>query len=176
MLKEWRPVEMHAKTQTVVDPSLGCGSLGFEVVAIDVNYNGSLQVFSVGDALVVAGAFCTQDDDDGRDFDEEPPQALLDAMTAVAEAETVLVGTVNCPSGTLACLPSTASGKPFCSAMLSGAAVHVDLEVECGTLGRTEFDGPPESDRAVGECQSSCRFLWLAYESILPASLLATAS
>ena len=28
----------------------------------------------------------------------------------------------------------------------------------------------------LGECQSSCRFLWLAYESTLPASLLAIAS
>jgi len=84
------------------------GSPGFDVVAIGVNCNGSLQVFAVGDALVIAGAFCTQDDEDERDFNEEPPPALLDAMTAVAEAETMVVGTVNGPSGKLACLPSTA--------------------------------------------------------------------
>ena len=110
------------------------GSLGFDVVAIDVDCNGFLQVFAVGDALVIAGARCNQDDDDERDIDEEAPQALLDAMTAVADAETLLVGMVNCPSGKLACLPSTAPGKPFSSAMLSGAAVKVDLEVEGGLL------------------------------------------
>ncbi|MBS2015493.1 MAG: hypothetical protein JST00_21580 [Deltaproteobacteria bacterium] len=111
------------------------GALGSDVVALDVDYGGYLQAFAVGDALVIAGPSFTQEDHDEQDFAAEPPQALLDAMKALAARETLLfVGTVSCPTGELACLPSTAPGRPFSTATLHGAAVQVDFAVECGLL------------------------------------------